>query len=88
MEKYNSLKDLKGCKIIDVLFSKKPTSYSDHKNNSCYNNSEGEILLVCENGIKISFWNSEWGGMVVDSDNTIDKTGYREYYSEDERDVL
>jgi hypothetical protein len=92
MDKLNpNLSDIIKAKITKIEFSKRPDSSSSRVCESSYSSNEGSIKFTLSNGLKLVFWNSEWGGLVIVSDEShalFHDDNYIDYTADDLEDKL
>jgi hypothetical protein len=82
-----NLSDIVGNKILKIEFSHKPeSSYRDGE--LSYSVDQGVVRLTLDNGMKLSFPNSEWGSMDVRLDDFDRYNDYVDYTQEDIEDKL
>ena len=55
-------KKIIGKKIVDIIVEPYWEPYYDEKNIEC---DAGDIYLVLDDGTKLRIWNSEWGGIEI-----------------------
>ena len=56
-------KKLKGLKITKIMCKDRAYGFQNYVKH-CYVD-EGEINIYLDNGLKLSCWNSEWGGIKI-----------------------